>query len=650
MQSGANRIKMVPNIIWTFENPTAGTRAPPASGPENTSLLCARAGDQMEQRLEDTLSRIALETQEIKELEQQLTNGQHLANLALRKDLWDVISGLQQFYTSVSEGSMASQDSDLDLSSPSPTCAGGSCLCQKDRHNKTSKTNHSQVDPGTRLCSAPVGPADGTHRRTDRLRSETEKLQRALRRHRRVLGVCEEVWCVEQTLLKRRAELRQAQRLLQEVHGSTAQAQSEAEMWQRRTKDSVTSLQQTQLQLRELQDEAETLRTSRGAQIQKQSPDHNPVCSHCLDRLASPRNQDKLLQQRTQELRDQETRLKTSLQLMVQQQEALLSQSSSLISATAAEEEQLQHLRSELDSTRTELKQLQEEVLSERQELKRLKTLQSEKIQKIQKIQVQLVQTQADLDQTKGLRDHTKDEAELTREELNQSRDQLHQTKSELLKTQNAVKQKEESVKEELRNLDQSQAAVERRTEQEVEMRRKEAEAGLKETEEKLKEMKEEVERTKAQNSSLQQQCRHLEDRRKHAHRCLSAVELELQKLKQEHSQSLLTQQQVRQEAATNQEKLNESSELLSFLGEKLEERKIQLQISEQELAILSEKHKQKHTELLELEHKAQSQVQLTQTLASETESKNMRKHLTQEQLHKLSQDNHETQNHSHAL
>uniref|UniRef100_A0AAV2MTG1 Uncharacterized protein n=1 Tax=Knipowitschia caucasica TaxID=637954 RepID=A0AAV2MTG1_KNICA len=86
-------------------------------------------------------------------------------------------------------------------------------------------------------------------------------------------------------------------------------------MWQRRTEDSATSLQQTQLQLRELQDEAETLRTSRGAQIQKQSPDHNPVCSHCLHQLASPRNQDKLLQQRTQELRVQETRLKTSLQV-----------------------------------------------------------------------------------------------------------------------------------------------------------------------------------------------------------------------------------------------------------------------------------------------------------------------------------------------
>ncbi|XP_023557331.1 centriolin isoform X2 [Octodon degus] len=52
---------------------------------------------QLESRLDEILSRIAKETEEIKDLEQQLTEGQIATNEALKKDLEGVISGLQEY-------------------------------------------------------------------------------------------------------------------------------------------------------------------------------------------------------------------------------------------------------------------------------------------------------------------------------------------------------------------------------------------------------------------------------------------------------------------------------------------------------------------------------------------------------------------------
>ncbi|KAM3825334.1 centriolin isoform 1-T1 [Vipera latastei] len=56
---------------------------------------------QLESRLDDVLSRIANETEEIRDLEQQLTDGQIAANEALKKDLEEVILGLQEYLRNV---------------------------------------------------------------------------------------------------------------------------------------------------------------------------------------------------------------------------------------------------------------------------------------------------------------------------------------------------------------------------------------------------------------------------------------------------------------------------------------------------------------------------------------------------------------------
>ncbi|NWV22614.1 CNTRL protein, partial [Origma solitaria] len=56
---------------------------------------------QLESRMDEMLSRIAKETEEIKDLEQQLTDGQIATNEALKRDLESIITGLQEYLQSV---------------------------------------------------------------------------------------------------------------------------------------------------------------------------------------------------------------------------------------------------------------------------------------------------------------------------------------------------------------------------------------------------------------------------------------------------------------------------------------------------------------------------------------------------------------------
>ncbi|KAM4760753.1 centriolin isoform 1-T3 [Cyanocitta cristata] len=56
---------------------------------------------QLETRLDEMLSRIAKETEEIKDLEQQLTDGQIATNEALKRDLESIIIGLQEYLQNV---------------------------------------------------------------------------------------------------------------------------------------------------------------------------------------------------------------------------------------------------------------------------------------------------------------------------------------------------------------------------------------------------------------------------------------------------------------------------------------------------------------------------------------------------------------------
>ncbi|XP_071988261.1 uncharacterized protein [Engystomops pustulosus] len=70
---------------------------------------------QLEGRLDDMLSRISRETEEIRDLEQQLTEGQIAANEALKRDLEGIISGLQDYLESVKGGARQAQEQCREL-------------------------------------------------------------------------------------------------------------------------------------------------------------------------------------------------------------------------------------------------------------------------------------------------------------------------------------------------------------------------------------------------------------------------------------------------------------------------------------------------------------------------------------------------------
>ncbi|XP_078238967.1 centriolin isoform X2 [Pogona vitticeps] len=66
---------------------------------------------ELEGRLDEILSRIAKETEEIQDLEQQLTDGQIAANEALKKDLEAIIAGLQEYLESIKgQAKLASEE------------------------------------------------------------------------------------------------------------------------------------------------------------------------------------------------------------------------------------------------------------------------------------------------------------------------------------------------------------------------------------------------------------------------------------------------------------------------------------------------------------------------------------------------------------
>ncbi|XP_059921515.1 centriolin-like isoform X3 [Gadus macrocephalus] len=74
------------------------------------AMMTSKKHQELEVRLEDMLSRIAMETLEIKQLEQQLTEGQILVNEALQVDLQGIISGIQEYIGGLRQQVCQAQD------------------------------------------------------------------------------------------------------------------------------------------------------------------------------------------------------------------------------------------------------------------------------------------------------------------------------------------------------------------------------------------------------------------------------------------------------------------------------------------------------------------------------------------------------------
>ncbi|KAJ7398993.1 hypothetical protein BTVI_119499 [Pitangus sulphuratus] len=83
------------------EDPRHAHMKAQTAGKEQQVDMMTKQCQQLESRLDEMLARIAKETEEIKDLEQQLTDGQIATNEALKRDLESIITGLQEYLQSV---------------------------------------------------------------------------------------------------------------------------------------------------------------------------------------------------------------------------------------------------------------------------------------------------------------------------------------------------------------------------------------------------------------------------------------------------------------------------------------------------------------------------------------------------------------------
>ncbi|XP_014798549.1 PREDICTED: centriolin [Calidris pugnax] len=90
---------------------------------------------QLESRLDEMLSRIAKETEEIKDLEQQLTDGQIATNEALKRDLESIITGLQEYLESVKCQAKQAHDECKELQKDKASLLQRLADLEKERNN-----------------------------------------------------------------------------------------------------------------------------------------------------------------------------------------------------------------------------------------------------------------------------------------------------------------------------------------------------------------------------------------------------------------------------------------------------------------------------------------------------------------------------------
>ncbi|XP_047237631.1 centriolin isoform X2 [Girardinichthys multiradiatus] len=335
---------------------------------------------------------------------------------------------------------------------------------------------------------------------------EAKKLQRSLRRRRSVLQVCDELECLEETLLQRRAELRQADRLLLEAQSCRQTARRTADRMQHRLEDSATCLLEATQHLRKLQEEAEQLRRKREVEEKPRSRQKelhrlgSKICRHprrpadllsdCqgaqehLDPLTCQEEQRLVLKKeelqaaedRVMKLREEEQRLLSIIKDLFEQQEALFIERRSTGSSVKEEEQRLIRVKAELTSHQTELKQILLEVMVEQEVMEEVKTKCSQTLQQLQKM----------------------------RENFNKMKGEVDDKRKELAELQQEVASYKEDAASSLKDMRRQRAA--------------------------LQEVQHELSRRKEERSTLQEQCRYLEARRRHTDRCLSVMEVELSK------------------------------------------------------------------------------------------------------------------------
>ncbi|NXR95882.1 CNTRL protein, partial [Hypocryptadius cinnamomeus] len=112
----------------------AHMKAQKASKEQHLDIM-NRHCQQLETRLDEMLSRIAKETEEIKDLEQQLTDGQIATNEALKKDLESIIIGLQEYLQSVKHQAKRANEECKKLQKEKESLLGRLAGLEEDKNN-----------------------------------------------------------------------------------------------------------------------------------------------------------------------------------------------------------------------------------------------------------------------------------------------------------------------------------------------------------------------------------------------------------------------------------------------------------------------------------------------------------------------------------
>ncbi|KAM4615837.1 uncharacterized protein cntrl [Polymixia lowei] len=429
-----------------------------------------------------------------------------------------------------------------------------------------------------------------------KLRLEVKQLRHTLRKHsqqpdpagQRSVLVCDEVKCVEQTLLKRRAELREADRLLLEAQRYThcTREQQQLKVLEHRTQDSTTYLLEAKLHLRALQEEVKELR-------RKREEEKEAVLEWRRQREEEERTLKEV--EEVMRTRDQEfQQLSKNIHIATDRLAGVQQKERGLLSACQNTQNLLDQNREKLDSISTQVEQQEEKLVQRREEEQVMLEKLEENSHRLQEVTeeaqrlknrckelcAQCVKQEELLRERRSavlsLREEAQgEEANLDalRSELNTYRAELKQVLQQLLAEQQVLEvvktqctQSQQQLHRKQEELDRKQEELDRKQEelavvlQQTESHRKEAGLCQGEAEQQrgqLQELQKEVERRREERSSLEAQCKQLEARRRHANRCLSAVEAELARLREEQSHAQLLKQEMVKDAAATEEQLH---------------------------------------------------------------------------------------------
>ncbi|XP_064830104.1 centriolin isoform X2 [Oncorhynchus masou masou] len=458
-----------------------------------------------------------------------------------------------------------------------------------------------------------------THRRL-----ELRELQRALsqlRRRREMLegrggsavveeslrhhgALLEEVECLEKTLLRRRAELREADRLLLEAQSSlkdtrtktkaTLQQHTEArkrladterdlEELELRTRDSASLLVEAKQHLRDLQEDLQELR--------RRKEEQGDTLQRVEEVVAA---RDLVFQEVNKKVKRASERLEAlrSQILETQSREATLletcKQSESTLAQRRSELEQLniQVLRGDVEALHVQKGEMEAQLTEMRASVAALKQQGGQEEEILQNVRLQINKHKAELK-------HVLEMLQVTGQELQAVKLQHDQRLDQLERSQESPQQ----VRVELQVLQQE--ALRQKSEGERQMRL--AEQDRTELREEAQGVREQAEEATRERNRLEEQCRNLEARRTHADLCLEAAEdgarvaeaelnrlhAELGQLRQEQRQALTHRQKMERDTAATQQQLYRESEIFSGQKEQVEEQKWQLEMLEEEVRVL---------------------------------------------------------------